>query len=109
MRLKPKVTTFDLFNPISGEAISAKTLNTLSVSRIRNPQNIYGEIKGYVNEAMDYQPVKQSDLDPAQIKSKSIYLAVPEWTSPTQWRHLIRATIYGKDNGVPIVIIRVRE
>ena len=109
MRLKPKATTFDLFNPISREAISAKTLNTLSVSRIRKPENVYGEIEGYINEAMDYQPLKRSDLDPDEIKSKSIYLAVPEWTSPIQWRHLIRAIIYGKDNGVSVVIIRIRE
>lgn len=41
LRLKPKTTTFDLLNLISREAISAKTLNTLSVSYIRRPQSIY--------------------------------------------------------------------
>jgi hypothetical protein len=58
MRLKPKATTFDFFNPISGEAISAKTLNTLSVSRIKEPQSIYDEITRYINEALDYQRLK---------------------------------------------------
>jgi hypothetical protein len=109
IRLKPKATTFDLFNQISGEAISAKTMNTLSVSYIKKPQRIYGDITDYVNEALDYERLKRSDLDPALIESKSIYLAVLEWTSPIQWRHLIRARIYGEDNGVSVVIIRIRE
>jgi hypothetical protein len=109
VRLEPGATTFDHSNPISGQAISTKTLNTLSMGKIKNPDKIYEEIKGYVNEVLDYEPHKVSDLDPAMIETKSIYLFVPEWTSPIQWRHLLRAIIYGKDNGVSIVIIRVRE
>jgi hypothetical protein len=84
-------------------------MNTLSVGYVKKPQSIYNEVKGYVDDVLDYERVKQSDLDPAVIVSKSVYVAIPEWTSPTQWRHLIRATIYGKDNGVSVVIVRVRE
>jgi hypothetical protein len=108
-RSEPGATTFDHFDPISGEAVSTKTLNTLSMGRIRNPEKIFGEMKGYVDEVLDYERFKDSDLDPAMIESKSIYLFVPEWTSPKQWRQLLRAVIYGKDNGVSIVIMRVRE
>ena len=79
------------------------------MSYVKKPQGIYKEIKGYVDEVLDYEPIKQIDLDPALIESKSIYFAIPEWTSPTQWRHIIRGVIYGKDNGVSIVIIRVGE
>ena len=109
VQLAPKATTFDLFRPTSGEAISAKAMNTLSVGYVKKPQSIYNEVKGYVDDVLDYERVKQSDLDPAVIVSKSVYVAIPEWTSPTQWRHLIRAIIYGKDNGVSVVIVRVRE
>ncbi len=36
MRLKPKATGFDLFNQATKEAISAKTMNTLSISYIKD-------------------------------------------------------------------------
>ena len=49
-----------------------------------------------------------SDIDPAKIESKTIQLAIPEHTSPEQWRYLLRAIIYGKDNGVKVVITRIR-
>jgi hypothetical protein len=40
IRLKDRSKIFALSNPITKEAISAKTLNTLTVSRIKNPQSI---------------------------------------------------------------------
>jgi hypothetical protein len=108
-KLPPKSTTFDLMNWDEGEAISAKTMNTLSAAYIKNPQNIYKKVVGYVDDTVNYERRKDSDVDPADIKSKTIHLAIPEWTSPTQWRHLNRAIVYGKDNGVKIVITRIRE
>lgn len=57
LQLKPKTTTFDLFNLISQEAINAKTLNTLSVGYIKRPQSIYRDVKGYVDEVPDYSPL----------------------------------------------------
>jgi hypothetical protein len=105
----PNATTFDFFNPITREAISAKTLNAMSVGYIKYPQSIFKELKGYINDVLDYEPLRESDLDPADIESKSIYLAIPEYTSPTQWRYLLRAIIYGKDNGVSVVITRIPE
>ncbi|HVO91925.1 MAG TPA: hypothetical protein VMT22_03745, partial [Terriglobales bacterium] len=108
-KLPDNSTTFDLMNWDEGEAISAKTMNTLSVGYIKKPQIIFKNVKEYVDEAIDYEPLKDSDLDVANIKSKTIHLAIPEWTSPTQWRYLNRALVYGNDNGVKIVITRVRE
>jgi filamentous hemagglutinin len=91
------------------EAISAKTMNTLSAAYIKNPQNIYNKVVSYVDDAVNYEHRRESDVDPADIESKTIHLAIPEWTSPTQWRYLNRALVYGKDNGVKIVITRIRE
>ena len=108
-KLQDNSTTFDLANRAEGEAISAKTMNTLSAGYIKNPQSIYKNLKGYVDDAIDYERLRESDLVAADIKSKTIHLAIPEWTSPTQWQYLIRAIIYGKDNGVRIVITRIRE
>jgi filamentous hemagglutinin len=79
------------------------------VSYIKNPQRIYGQLADYVDEIIDYEPRVQTDLDPADIQSRAIQVAIPEYTSPTQWRYLLRAIIYGKDNGISIVITRIRE
>lgn len=107
-QLRDGSKTFDLINRSTGEAISAKTMNTLSATYIKNPQEIYRRVTRYVDAAANYQP-RKSDLDPSDIQSKTLHLAVPEWTSPTQWRYLLRAMIYGRDNGVKVVITRIRE
>jgi hypothetical protein len=79
------------------------------VSYINNPQRIYGELRGYVDEIIDYEPRVETDLKPTDIQSTTVQVAIPEYTSSTQWRYLLRAIIYGKDNGVSIVITRIRE
>jgi hypothetical protein len=107
-KLRPGAPVFDHFNAETGEAISAKTLNTLTVNRIKKPQNIFNTLKRYVDNAVNYDRRLKSDVDPADIQSKTIHLAIPEYTSPAQWRQILRAIIYGKDNGVSIVITRIR-
>lgn len=107
--LPPNSKTFDHFNAKTGEAISEKTMNTLSVGYIKNPQRIFSRLRSYVDDAVDYEPGTRSDLDPAIIESRTIHLAIPEYTSPTQWRYINRAIIYAKENGVTIVITRIRE
>jgi hypothetical protein len=109
IELPPNSKTFDHFNPKTREAISEKAMNTLSVGYIKNPQRIFTRLKSYVDDIVDYEPRTDSDLDPANIESKTIHLAIPEYTSPTQWRYINRAIIYAKENGVTIVITRIRE
>jgi hypothetical protein len=106
--LPPGSTGFDQFNEITGEATSAKSLDTKTMGYIRKPQEIYRKVKIYVNELLDYQPTKNFDVDPDLINSKTIQLAIPEHTSPEQWRYLLRAIIYGKDNGVKVVVTGIR-
>jgi hypothetical protein len=48
-QLPTTAKTFDHFDEATGTAISDKTLNTLSMSYIRNPQGIYGQLKQYVD------------------------------------------------------------
>ncbi len=102
--------TFDHFDPLSREAISSKTLDTQTFNRIKNPQVVYKKLKEYIDAAANYKkPRAWFDLDPAKIKSKTIQLAIPEYTSPAQWRQLYRAILYGKKYGVRVVITRIRE
>ncbi|HWG04865.1 MAG TPA: hypothetical protein VG271_07610, partial [Beijerinckiaceae bacterium] len=90
-------------------AISVKTLNALSVSYIKNPQRIYWRMRSYVRAAANYSPRVDSDLNPIKIKSKTIQLGIPEYTSRKQWRYLFAAIFYGREHGVRIVITRIRE
>jgi hypothetical protein len=106
--LRPGATGFDLFDSTTGEATSAKTMNTELPSYIQRPRQAYNTVKGYVDDILDYEPYWESDLEPALIRSKTIQLAVPEQTSSAQWRQLLRAIIYGKDNNVKVVITLIR-
>jgi len=101
--------TFDQFDIATGTALSDKTLNTLSVSYIKNPQRIYWRVKSYVDAAANYEPRAEFDVDPMAIQSKVIQLAIPEYTSPTQWRYLFWAIGYGRERDVSIMITRIRE
>jgi hypothetical protein len=101
---------FDLFNWTTKEAISAKSIYTQTVSYITKPQKIFDKVRPYVDAVVNYdEPRANFDIDPVLIKSKTIQLSIPEHTSPEQWRYLLRAIIYGKENGVPVVITRIRE
>lgn len=100
---------FDQFDPATGTAISDKTLNTLSISYIRYPQQIYRKLTQYVDAAADYKPRVYFDVDPSEIQTKTLQLAVPEYTSPTQWRYLFWALAYGSERGVLMTITRIRE
>ena len=66
----PNSKGFDHFNPVTREAISTKTMNTLSMSYIRNPQSIFNKLQEYVDKAVNYERYRLSDLDQAKIESK---------------------------------------
>ena len=108
-QLPPNSKTFDLINRDTGAAVSAKTLNTLSVSYIRNPRSIYSRLSGYIDAAADYEGGGRLDLQPDEIQSKTVQLAVPDYTSSTQWRYLHWAILYGKERDVSVVITRIRN
>ena len=76
---------------------------------IRDPREIYRKVTRYADNTINYERRTKSGLDPEDIQSRTIHLAISEYTSPIQWRHLLRAIIYGKDNGVSILITRIRE
>jgi hypothetical protein len=101
--------TFDQFDEGTGTAISDKTLNTLTITYMRNPRQIYWRLKRYVDAAADYEPRVNFDVDPATIQTRMIQIAIPEYTSTTQWRYLFWALAYGRERGVRIEITRIRE
>ena len=101
---------FDQFNQVTGEAISDKTMYTLTVGYIKNPLSIYRRLKTYVDFAKNYDaPRVDTDVPPAEITSKIIQLAVLEYTSPRQWLYLNLGIGYGRRHGVWVMITRIRE
>lgn len=110
IRLPRNAKTFDFFDPSSGKAMSAKTMNTQTFNYINSPQKVYQRLKGYIDAAANYdKPRTRTDLQPAAIKSKEIQLAVPEYTSRAQWLQLFRAIRYGKRRGVSLVVTSIRD
>lgn len=109
-RLSETSKAFDHFNEFTGEAISDKTMNTLTVARIKNPLSIYRKLKTYVDLAASYdEPRVDTDVPPAKITSRTIQLAVPEYTSPRQWLYLNLGIGHARRRGVSVVITRIRE
>ncbi len=109
-RLPETSKAFDHFNQVTGAAISDKTMNTLTVARIKNPLGIYRKLKTYIDDAKNYdEPHLDSDVPPEKITSREIQLAVPEYTSPRQWLYLNLGIGYGKRHGISVVITRIRE
>jgi hypothetical protein len=108
--LEKDTTAFDLYDQPSRGAISAKTLDPLCYSYVKDPRRIYYKIKGYINDAADYdEPIKWFDLDPSEIDSRSIHLGIRDYISSAQWQQLNRAVRYGKSRGVSVVITRIRD
>jgi hypothetical protein len=107
--LEPGAKVFDLYDDILDQAISAKVLDPLSYSYLSDPRKIYGRVKGYVDAAANYnKPRAYFDVDPSKIESRVVHLGVRDYISPSQWRQLNRAVIYGKGKGVSVVITRIR-
>lgn len=101
--------TFDHFDHIVGEAISDKTLNTLTATYAMNPQKIYAKVSKYVDAAADYTPRASIDVDPSAINSRTIHIAIPEYTSSEQWGYLNKAIEYGRGRDVSVIVTRIRS
>lgn len=108
-KLAPNSKAFDGFVEETGEAVSAKTIYTLTIGYIKNQGRIYSRMKKYIRDVVEYEPRIGFDLDPDLIISKTIQVAIPEYTSPTQWNYIYASIIYGKERGVRIVVTRIRE
>jgi len=106
-RLPANFKTFDFYDIDTGNAISAKTLNTTTASRVADPSKIYYSLKGNVDAIVNFDKpytLSGTTLDPALITSRELRVAVPVETTPAQWQHINRAIQYGQDNGVKVIV-----
>jgi hypothetical protein len=109
IRTVPNFKTFDFVSK-RGIAVSAKTMNTMSESKIRTPKQIKHTIKKYVNDVINYKDhtLSNQTLLVKDIKGRRIDLAIPKNTGTEQMKQIELAKVYAKDNGVDLRIYLVR-
>ncbi len=109
-RLNPVSKTFDFYFEDGGRAVSLKTLNILSYTYIKNPKNIYARISRYIDSAANYHiPRTRYDVNPNRIRYRQLSIGIPESTSPSQWKYIMKADSYAKSRNVLFEITRIRE
>ncbi|MBB6504658.1 hypothetical protein F4693_001631 [Sphingomonas endophytica] len=106
-RLPANFPVIDFFDEATGRAISAKTLDTATASRIARPEQIYSTLKGYVDKLTDFEGDRLSgrEVKASEITSREISLAVPSATTPAQFEQIVNAARYAKVNGVTLRVM----
>lgn len=109
-RLPPNFKTFDFYDLESGAAISAKTLDTSTASRLADPRRVFNSLRGNIDSVVGFdKPYELSGyvLDPAAIASRELRAAVPASTNSAQWQQIANAIKYGQSKGVTVVVTPV--
>ncbi|WP_255556772.1 hypothetical protein [Sodalis sp. dw_96] len=108
-RLPQNYKTFDYFDIDTGVAVSVKTIDTTTSSKIANPKQIYTSLKGNIDATISFDGYSLSGttIKPGQITAREVIVAIPEATTKAQWEHINQAIKYGEDNGVTLKIIKV--
>lgn len=91
-RLPKNFRTFDYYDHVTKTAVSAKSLDTQTASRLNNPKAVYYSIKGNIDTAANFKRAQLSGqvLNTSMISSKEIQLAVPASTTKAQWVEINR-------------------
>jgi filamentous hemagglutinin len=105
-RLPVNFKTFDFFDPNTGVAISAKTLETTTDTKLAKPTEVYNSVRRNIDVMLDYEQYTTQGVTLAKkdINAMQLKVAVPMNTTPAQWKELERAIEYGKMNGVDVKI-----
>ncbi|EKP5433311.1 hemagglutinin repeat-containing protein [Salmonella enterica] len=109
-RLPPRFKTFDYYDGATKTAVSAKSLDTQTLSRLNKPNQLYSKVKGDIDAAAKFKEYALSgrELTPSMISNREIQLAIPVNTTKTQWTEINRAIEYGKVQGVKVTITQVK-
>lgn len=109
-RLPPRFKTFDYYDGATKTAVSAKSLDTQTLSRLNKPNQLYTKVKGDIDAAAKFETytLSKTPLDSSMISNREIQLAVPANTTKTQWTEINRAIEYGKSQGVTVKVTQVK-
>jgi hypothetical protein len=109
-RLPPKFKTFDFYDQASGTATSAKTLDTATGSKVTDSAELSKSLVKSIDAAADFTGASKgrTKLDPSQIKSRAIEVAIPVTTTPDQMEQINAAVRYGKGLGVTVNVTKTK-
>ncbi len=109
-RLPPNFKTFDFYDPSTGTAMSAKTLDTTTAAKLANPSQVYNSLKGNIDAAAKFETYTLGNvpLDSSMIAARELRVAVPSGTTSAQWAQINRAVEYGQSQGVKVIISAVK-
>ncbi|MDI3359365.1 VENN motif pre-toxin domain-containing protein [Lelliottia sp. V89_10] len=109
-RLPQNFKTFDYYDGATKTAVSAKSLDTQTMSRLNKPNQLYTSVKGNIDDSISFERYRLSGktLDSSMITNKEVQLAVPANTTKTQWVEINRAIEYGKAKGVKVIVTQVK-
>lgn len=109
-RLPQTFKTFDFFNPSTTNVTSAKTLNTLTLSRLTNPPRLYQKLVEYIDEAAEFLKGRsgKGKLTAGKINFRIMQVAIPSETTAEQMQKLDAAVEYGRSRGVIVITRKVK-
>ncbi len=109
-RLPAGFKTFDFFDHKERIATSAKTMDTLTISKLDKPEQIYSALKRYINKTASFEEAKLGvvKVSADKIDTRKIELAIPTNTTAEQYKQIEKAIEYAKDNGIELNITRVK-
>jgi filamentous hemagglutinin len=101
-RLPQNFKTFDYYDVSAKTAVSAKSMDTQTMAKLANPNQVYCSVKGNIDAAAKFKEYSLSGetITNSMITNREIQLAIPANTTETQWTEINRAIEYGKTQGV---------
>ncbi|MCD1125599.1 hypothetical protein LPW36_06165 [Jinshanibacter sp. LJY008] len=109
-RLPQNFKTFDYYDGATKTAVSAKSMDTQTMAKLANPNQVYSSIKGNIDAAAKFEKASLSGdtLTSSMIVNREIQLAIPANTTKKQWTEINRAIEYGKSQGVVVKVTQVK-
>lgn len=109
-RLPQNFKTFDYYDGTTKTAVSAKSMDTQTMAKLANPNQVYSSIKGNIDAAAKFETytLSRRTIDSSMITNREIQLAVPANTTKTQWVEINRAIEYGKSQGITVKVTQVK-
>jgi filamentous hemagglutinin len=110
-RLPPNFKVFDFFDPATGIATSAKTLDTLTAAKIQDPSSVYSSIKQNIDATLSFPGATLGGVPVSveAIVARELQIAVPAGTTPAQWDQIHSAVLYGASRGVKVTVTAVKN
>lgn len=109
-RLPASFKTFDFYLESTRTAISVKTLNTQTMSRMLKPERIFHSLKKNIDAIVNFEryDLRGVFLRKDMIGSQELYVGIPKTTTHIQRQQIARANEYARANGVQLKIFEMK-